>query len=180
MSLFDFQYHTVQCWAYPSSDYGIRTFWRHSSFFWLWLLQLSPLFLWGTAVLEICIGVPEFWASHSSQKLKSLFAIVGESIDCLAPEAYTPNQSAPTILVLKTWVGLWPWKNQIQNMDLKKARWQNQGQCYLLPVFFQVHILDLIFFKFGGFQLLDLIIPELKSHVIPYKFKCSHWWKIHL
>ena len=33
---------------------------------------------------------------------------------------------------------------------------------------------------FGGFQLLDLIIPELKSHVIPYKFKCSHWWKIHL
>ena len=32
----------------------------------------------------------------------------------------------------------------------------------------------------GGFQLLDLIIPELKSHVIPYKFKCSHWWKIHL
>ena len=145
MSLFDFQYHTVQCWAYPSSDYGIRTFWRHSSFFWLWLLQLSPLFLWGTAVLEICIGVPEFWASHSSQKLKSLFAIVGESIDCLAPEAYTPNQSAPTILVLKAWVGLWPWKNQIQNMDLKKARWQNQGQCYLLPVFFQVHILDLIF-----------------------------------
>ena len=32
----------------------------------------------------------------------------------------------------------------------------------------------------GGFQLLDLIIPELKSHVIPYKFKCSHWWKINL
>ena len=32
----------------------------------------------------------------------------------------------------------------------------------------------------GGFQLLDLIIPELKSHVIPHKFKCSHWWKIHL
>ena len=32
----------------------------------------------------------------------------------------------------------------------------------------------------GGFQLLDLIIPELKSHVIPYKFKRSHWWKIHL
>ena len=29
----------------------------------------------------------------------------------------------------------------------------------------------------GGFQLLDLIIPELKSHVIPYRFKCSHWWK---
>ena len=27
----------------------------------------------------------------------------------------------------------------------------------------------------GGFQLLDLIIPELNSHVIPYKFKSSHW-----
>ena len=32
----------------------------------------------------------------------------------------------------------------------------------------------------GGFQLLDLILPELKSHVIPYKFKCSHWWKFYL
>ena len=31
----------------------------------------------------------------------------------------------------------------------------------------------------GGFQLLDLIIPELKSHVTPYKLECSHWWKIY-
>ena len=30
----------------------------------------------------------------------------------------------------------------------------------------------------GGFQLLDLIIPELKSHVIPYKFKSSYWLKL--
>ena len=30
----------------------------------------------------------------------------------------------------------------------------------------------------GGFQLLDLIIPELKNHVIPYKFKSSHWLKL--
>ena len=30
----------------------------------------------------------------------------------------------------------------------------------------------------GGFQLLDLIIPELKSTVIPYKFKSSHWLKL--
>ena len=30
----------------------------------------------------------------------------------------------------------------------------------------------------GGFQLLDLILPELKSHVIPYKFKSSHWLKL--
>ena len=32
--------------------------------------------------------------------------------------------------------------------------------------------------NYGGFQLLDLIIPELKSHVIPYKFKSSHWLKL--
>ena len=39
-----------------------------------------------------------------------------------------------------------------------------------------LHIFDIN----GGFQSLDLIIPELKSHVIPYKFKCSHWWKTYL
>ena len=32
----------------------------------------------------------------------------------------------------------------------------------------------------GGFQLLDLILPELKSHVIPYKFKSSHWLRANL
>ena len=31
---------------------------------------------------------------------------------------------------------------------------------------------------YGGFQLLDLIIPRLKSHMIPYKFKSSHWLKL--
>ena len=30
----------------------------------------------------------------------------------------------------------------------------------------------------GGFHLVAKIIRELKSHMIPYKFKCSHWWKI--
>ena len=46
----------------------------------------------------------------------------------------------------------------------------------------RVKIVELVsqFLVLGGFQLLDLIIPELKSHVIPYEFKCSHWWKIHL
>ena len=39
---------------------------------------------------------------------------------------------------------------------------------------------QIVYLYLGGFQLLDLIIPELKSHVIPYKFKCSHWWKFHL
>ena len=34
--------------------------------------------------------------------------------------------------------------------------------------------------RLWGFSLLDLIIPELKSHLIPYKFTCSHWWTIPL
>ena len=45
-----------------------------------------------------------------------------------------------------------------------------------------IHVLEIVqelLLELGGFQLLDLIIPELKNHVIPYKFKCSHWWKIH-
>ena len=33
---------------------------------------------------------------------------------------------------------------------------------------------------YGGFQLLELIIRELKSHVIPYKFKSSHWLRANL
>ena len=42
---------------------------------------------------------------------------------------------------------------------------------YLLLIFEKYH---------GGFQLLDLILPELKSHVIPYKFKSSHWLRANL
>ena len=38
--------------------------------------------------------------------------------------------------------------------------------------------IDGVILCLGGFQLLDLIIPELKSHVIPYKFKSSHWLKL--
>ena len=34
---------------------------------------------------------------------------------------HSPSQSAPTILVLKTWVGLWPWKKQGE---------KKQGHCY--------------------------------------------------
>ena len=32
----------------------------------------------------------------------------------------------------------------------------------------------------GGFQLLDLIIRDLKSHMACLKFKVSHWWKFYL
>ena len=30
----------------------------------------------------------------------------------------------------------------------------------------------------GGFHVVAKIIREFESHMIPYKFKCSHWWKI--
>ena len=34
--------------------------------------------------------------------------------------------------------------------------------------------------EIGGFHLVAKIIRELKSHMIPYKFKCSHWCKFAL
>ena len=40
-----------------------------------------------------------------------------------------PSQSACTILVLKTWVGLWTWK-KVQNMGCKKQGAKKQGHCY--------------------------------------------------
>ena len=39
---------------------------------------------------------------------------------------------------------------------------------------------DLIKSDCGGFQLLNLIITELKSHMTCWKFKVSHWWKFYL
>ena len=30
----------------------------------------------------------------------------------------------------------------------------------------------------GGFNLVAKILRELKSHMMPYKFKCSHWLKL--
>ena len=43
-----------------------------------------------------------------------------------------------------------------------------------------VKILELIFVlhAIGVFHLVAKIIRELKSHMIPYKFKCSHWLKL--
>ena len=32
----------------------------------------------------------------------------------------------------------------------------------------------------GGFDLVDLIITDLKDHMICYKLEWSHWWKIYL
>ena len=31
----------------------------------------------------------------------------------------------------------------------------------------------------GGFQLVAFIITALKDHMICYKFKWAHWWKIY-
>ena len=62
---------------------------------------------------------------------------------------------------------------------LRKWLWAD----YLVYDHFKNKLEDLIFSiqpQQGSVQLLDLIVPELKSHVIPHKFKCSHWWKIHL
>ena len=53
----------------------------------------------------------------------------------------------------------------------------NFSELHLSEVtYYKTHILN----DTGGFQLLDLIITELKNHVIPYKFEYSHWWKIYL
>ena len=67
----------------------------------------------------------------------------------------TPSQSAPIILVLKTWVGLWPCKKRKKGpkYGLQKAGCKKTGSLlfkkrrglFLSPCFFQVHILDLIF-----------------------------------
>ena len=35
--------------------------------------------------------------------------------------AKSPSQPVPTILVLKTWVGLWPCKKKVQNMGCKNT-----------------------------------------------------------
>ena len=49
----------------------------------------------------------------------------------------------------------------------------NPGQKYLETQMDWVQVI-------GGFHLVDLIITELKDHMICYKLECSHWWKIYL
>ena len=82
---------------------------------------------------------------------------------------------------LNAYISLFLIKNWKQNGT--KVFMQNIGRLYQILVGnrFIIDYKNWHYFSYiGGFQLLDLIIPELKSHVIPYKFKCSHWWKIHL
>ena len=42
----------------------------------------------------------------------------------------SPSQSAPTILVLKTWVSLWPWKKIRSNIWTWKLQVAKKGRCY--------------------------------------------------
>ena len=65
-----------------------------------------------------------------------------------------PSQFAPIILVLKIWVGLWPWKKPGPKYGPEKSRLQKTGSLFFfwitmtqffVPWFFQVHNLDLIF-----------------------------------
>ena len=44
---------------------------------------------------------------------------------------YRPSQSVLTILVLKTWVILWPWKKKLgPKYGVQKAGSKKQGHCY--------------------------------------------------
>ena len=53
----------------------------------------------------------------------SLFEITDAQSIC----TQSPNQSASTILVLKTWVGLWPWKKSGPKYGPEKIRLQKTG-----------------------------------------------------
>ena len=77
---------------------------------------------------------------------------------------YLPSQSAPTILVLKTWVGLWPWKKR-SKVWVAKSRVQknrviviqkekmpgclfsflNKNDPVFCTLHLAIHILDLFF-----------------------------------
>ena len=41
-------------------------------------------------------------------------------------------------------------------------------------------VIELLLRHYGVFHVVAKIIRELKSQMIPYKFKWSHWWKIAL
>ena len=49
-----------------------------------------------------------------------------------------------------------------------------------LQVIFAIFLRAQNLYILCGFQLLDLIITELKSHMNCKKFKCPHWWKFYL
>ena len=71
---------------------------------------------------------------------------------------HSPSQSAPTILVLKTWVGLWPWKKLVQNMGSKNQGAKNRViviQKEKRPLLFRLPLLFL--------NALKLLLHIIKS-----------------
>ena len=82
-------------------------------------------------------------------------------------------------------------QTSIQNMTkIQKISLLSRSNCIIIMLFtvcFQdsknyatLYVLWYIQFLFWGFHLVAKIIRKLKSHIIPYKFKCSHWCKIAL
>ena len=61
---------------------------------------------------------------------------------------------------------------KIHDCELKSAFWCIVYLAFLRYQLISAHMLP----GHGGFQLVAKIIRKLKSHMIPYKFKCSHWW----
>ena len=63
-------------------------------------------------------------SKHSSWSGLILFQISLRNFE------HSPSQSVLTILVLKTWVGLWPWKKSGQKYGMQKAGCKKQGHYY--------------------------------------------------
>ena len=70
-----------------------------------------------------------FWISKLF-KCRSIACIPGlwnkASTYILCSTTYSPSQSVLTILVLKTWISLWPWKKS-PKYGLQKAGWKKTG-----------------------------------------------------
>ena len=102
-------------------------------------------------------------------------------LECTCTPTFTPGSSAPEGATSGLAGELKKWN--ISCMYLQKflvPKWKKQIWSPLLkPNCFKKQVLCHHFYlPKGGFHLVAKIISELKSHMIPYKFKCSHWWKL--
>ena len=103
--------------------------------------------------------------------ITQIFVAFSEKLNFTRPVAQSICNHYIYILVLKTWVGLWPWKKGLK-YGLQKAGCKKQGHCYSNregaawpflflnnndPVFctllFETHILDPIFIKFQTLEI---------------------------
>ena len=78
------------------------------------------LFSWPPMLLATELE-PQGWPQGVPSMPRNL-----EKIQKYHQSAKLLSQSAPTILVLKTWVDLWPYKNQVKNMGCKKQGAKNR------------------------------------------------------